>query len=83
MPTIPRWEHTGGLIPGSMSSQNVPAMLQAGELVVSRAQLKAIERGTVPEMTGSQGVVNVYVSETNASPYDIGKELIWAMRVSR
>ena len=32
---------------------------------------------------GGAGVVNVYVTETNASPYDIGKELIWAMRVSR
>jgi hypothetical protein len=64
-------------------SQNVPAMLQAGELVVSRAQLKAIERGTVPEVGGSQGVVNVYVSETNASPYDIGKEILWSLKVAR
>ncbi len=83
MPTIPKWEHTGGLVQGSMMSQNVPTMLQAGELVVSRAQLKAIERGTVPEVSGSQGVVNVYVSETNASPYDIGKEILWSLKVAR
>jgi tape measure domain-containing protein len=82
-PDIDKWQHTGGLVQGSMSSQNVPTMLQAGELVISRAQLKAIERGTVPEVSGSQGVVNVYVSETNASPYDIGKEILWSLKVAR
>lgn len=83
MPKIPKWEHTGGLVAGSMMSQNVPTMLQAGELVISRAQLKAIERGTVPEVSGSQGVVNVYVADTNASPYDIGKEILWSLKVAR
>ena len=83
MPTLKKWYHNGGLVQGSMSSQNVPTMLQAGELVVSRAQLKAIERGAVPEISGSQGVVNVYVSETNASPYDIGKEILWSLKVAR
>ena len=51
------------------------AILHDGEMILNRQQQAAV--------FGGAGDVNVYVSQTNANPYDIGRELAWAMRVTR
>jgi hypothetical protein len=40
---------------------------------------------SAPATTGPQttnNVVNVTVNKTDASPYEIGRELLWAMKVA-
>jgi hypothetical protein len=53
------------------------AVLHDNEMILNPQQQKALFSG------GGLGDVNVYVNQTDASPYEIGKELVWAMRVSR
>ena len=73
--------HSGGIVPG-LAGMEVPAMLQAGELVISRQQLASIQRGTVPSSGGRGGDINVYVNQPNASAYDIGREIYWKVKVA-
>lgn len=75
-PKLPRFE-TGGIFNTSMGGGSGLAVLHDNEMILNPQQQKALFSG------GGLGDVNVYVNQTDASPYEIGKELVWAMRVSR
>ena len=79
IPEMPRF-HNGGMVPG-ISGREVPALLQAGEFVVPRNQVKAWQDG--PPRPAEANVVNVTVHGSDADPYAIGQELLWALKVSR
>jgi hypothetical protein len=68
----------GGVVPG-IAGQPVLAMLHAGERV-----LRPSEVGGDNDTSGQQraGDVNVYVTQSDASPYEIGREILWAMKVA-
>ncbi len=74
-PTIP--EFASGGIFNTMGGGAGLAVLHDNEMILNPQQQKALFSG------GGLGDVNVYVNQTDASPYEIGKELVWAMRVSR
>lgn len=80
--------HAGGVVPGT-PGQDVLAVLQAGEVVLSRATLAALAPSRQPgiDMTGARipsfaaagpkvGSINVY-AETNADPARISQEVAW------
>ena len=75
-PKLPRFAN-GGIFNTSMGGGSGLAVLHDNEMVLNPKQQKALFSGN------SLGDVNVYVNQTDASPYEIGKELVWAMRVSR
>lgn len=66
---------------------------QGPELFVPRNSGTIIPAGPTAAMIGSSsgtggggsggGDINVFVNQSNASPYDIGRELLWAQRVTR
>ena len=74
-PKIP--EFASGGIFNTMGGGAGLAVLHDNEMILNPQQQKALFSG------GGLGDVNVYVNQTDASPYEIGKELVWAMRVSR
>lgn len=75
-PKLPRFE-TGGIFNTAMGGGSGLAVLHDNEMILNPQQQKALFSG------GGLGDVNVYVNQSDASPYEIGKELVWAMRVSR
>jgi len=46
--------------------------------------LRPSEVGGDNDTSGQQraGDVNVYVTQSDASPYEIGREILWAMKVA-
>jgi phage-related protein len=68
---------TGGIFKANMGGGAGLAVLHDGEMILNQKQQKALFSGN------SMGDVNVYVNQSDASPYEIGKELVWAMRVTR
>jgi len=74
MPDIPKIPklHSGGVVPGRMG-QEVPTMLQAGELVLTAAQAKNMNMG-------AGHTFNINVSGSNASAADIAREIAWQMK---
>jgi hypothetical protein len=76
----------------------VPAILEAGEYVLSRqmvarmtdftspfgaeAQLSGQSGGSAGPVQQRSGDVNVYVNRSDADPYEIGRELLWRMKVA-
>jgi hypothetical protein len=54
-------------------------------VIVPHHQSRRILSESAPATTGPQttnNVVNVTVNKTEASPYEIGRELLWAMKVA-
>jgi hypothetical protein len=54
-------------------------------VIVPHHQSRRILSESSPATTGPQttnNVVNVTVNKTDASPYEIGRELLWAMKVA-
>jgi len=72
IPTLAR----GGVIPG-IPGTPVPAIVHAGEMVVRRTQVNGYQQDQA-----RNGDVNVYVNSTDANPYEIGRELLWALKVA-
>jgi len=74
MPDIPKIPklHSGGVVPGRMG-QEVPTMLQAGELVLTAAQAKNMNMG-------AGHTFNINVSGSNATAADIAREIAWQMK---
>jgi hypothetical protein len=56
--------HTGGIVPGPRG-QEVAAILQAGERVISLPEMDAMDRGMMPGPSGGGGGVNVYLTIDN------------------
>lgn len=73
--------HTGGIVPGPIG-QEVFAKLQAGEMVLSIAQVKAL--GAQPAATMSAGatgsIITVNVTAGVGDPAQIGKQVVAAIR---
>jgi TP901 family phage tail tape measure protein len=75
-PTLPEFAK-GGIFNTAIGGGSGLAVLHDNEMILNPQQQKALFSG------GGLGDVNVYVNQSDASPYEIGKELVWAMRVSR
>lgn len=74
MPDIPKIPklHSGGVVPGRMGEE-VPTILQAGELVLTAAQAKKMNMG-------AGHTFNINVSGSNATAADIAREIAWQMK---
>jgi len=71
--TFPRL-HTGGIVPGRRGAE-VMANLQAGEMVLSLAQVDAMRNGRA--VTGGGGtVINVTVNAGVGNPAEIGRTVV-------
>jgi TP901 family phage tail tape measure protein len=89
--------HDGGMVMGRPGVE-VPAILEAGEYVLSRqmvarmtdftspfgaeAQLSGQSGGSTGPTQQKAGDVNVYVTQSDADPYQIGQEILWRMKVA-
>jgi hypothetical protein len=51
--------------------------------VKSGNQVRIFSNPDTQRMVGMGGDVNVYVNQSDANPYEIGRELVWALRVTR
>lgn len=73
--TFPRL-HTGGIVPGRRG-QEVFANLQAGEMVLSLAQVDALRKAqTVAPAGGAGTVINVTVNAGVGNPAEIGRTVV-------
>jgi TP901 family phage tail tape measure protein len=75
---LPRFAD-GGIFKSPISGGAGLAVLHDNEMVLNQKQQEGLFAGN--GIGG--GNVNIYVNQTDASPYQIGQELVWAMRVSR
>jgi len=73
VPKLDHWYHTGGVVDGPLGS-NVPAMLQAGEMVLTQRQQAALLNGN---SSGGTSVMNVTV---NMPPGSNGSEVVNAIK---
>ena len=65
----------GGMVPG-LTGTPVLAMLHAGERVLRRDEQRTMGAGS------DASSVNVYVNKTDADPYEIGREILWTLKVA-
>jgi phage-related protein len=79
-PTMPTF-NKGGIVPGIPGDPQM-AILHAGEMVLRRSEVDQYRRDRQNTSTTRGGDVYVTVNKTEASPYDIGRELLWAMKVA-
>ena len=75
IPKIPEFA-TGGIFDAPMSGGAGLAVLHDGEMILNQQQQARL-------LNGGVGDVNVYVNQSDANPYDIGRELVWQLRVTR
>ena len=69
----------GGVVPGIPGDPQL-AIVHAGEMILRRSEIDDYDnRGGGQRRTGD---VYVTVNKTDASPYDIGRELLWQMKVA-
>ena len=66
--------HTGGIVPGRRGSE-VMANLQAGEMVLSLAQVDALRNGRAVA-TGGGTIINVTVNAGVGNPAEIGRTVV-------
>jgi len=72
---IPRL-HSGGIVPGRIGSE-VPAILQAGEMVLSLAQVKAMRSAPARTATANSGTTYVVnVTAGVGDPAEIGRTIV-------
>ena len=76
VPDIPKFAN-GGIFHADGPGGAGYAMLHDGELVLNRKQQAALFSGK-----SMGGDIHVHVNSTNASPYEIGREMLWARRVA-
>lgn len=67
--------HTGGIVPGRRGAE-VMANLQAGEMVLSLAQVDAMARGRSVQSAGGATVINVTVNAGVGNPAEIGRTVV-------
>ena len=79
-PTMPTF-NKGGIVPGIPGDPQM-AVLHAGEMVLRRSEVDQYRRDRQNTSTTRGGDVYVTVNKTEASPYEIGRELLWAMKVA-
>ena len=79
-PTMPTF-NKGGIVPGIPGDPQM-AVLHAGEMVLRRSEVDQYRRDRQNTSTTRGGDVYVTVNKTDASPYEIGRELLWAMKVA-
>jgi phage-related protein len=72
--------HTGGIVPGRRGSE-VMANLQAGEMVLSLAQVDALRRAQTVQPAGTTGtVINVTVNAGVGDAAEIGRKTVEAIK---
>jgi hypothetical protein len=79
MPQIPEFAK-GGMVPGIPGEAQL-AIVHGGEMILRRSQID----NYAPNMDTQQaaaGDVNVYVTQSDADPYQIGQEILWRMKVA-
>jgi Flp pilus assembly pilin Flp len=79
MPQIPEFAK-GGMVPGIPGEAQL-AIVHGGEMILRRSQID----NYAPKMDTQQaaaGDVNVYVTQSDADPYQIGQEILWRMKVA-
>jgi hypothetical protein len=77
-PTMPTF-NKGGIVPG-IPGEPMMAIVHGGEEILRRSEIReSRQRDQGPARTGD---VYVTVNKTEASPYEIGRELLWAMKVA-
>jgi phage-related protein len=79
-PTMPTF-NKGGIVPGIPGDPQM-AILHAGEMVLRRSEVDQYRRDRQNTSTTRGGDVYVTVNKAEASPYEIGRELLWAMKVA-
>ena len=77
VPNIPEFAK-GGIVPGIPGEAQL-AMVHGGEMILRRSQ---IEDKSTMAASQSSGDVNVYVTQSDADPYQIGQEILWRMKVA-
>jgi len=70
----------GGMVPGIPGEPQL-AIVHAGEMILRRSEIDGY-RNRQDSAGGRSGDVYVTVNKTDASPYDIGRELLWQMKVA-
>ena len=78
-PDLPTF-HSGGLFTADRPGGVGLAMLRDGERVLTPAQQNTVEAGPMAGM--SRGGVNVYVTNAAASADDIGRAVLWNLKVA-
>ena len=75
--------HDGGIVPGRRGDEML-AMLEAGELIIPASMVSqmASPPPSEPSKRSDGNTVNVYVNKSDADPYQIGRELLWSMKVA-
>ena len=77
-PEMPSF-NKGGVVPG-IPGEPMMAIVHGGEEILRRSEIReSRQRDQGPARTGD---VYVTVNKTDASPYDIGRELLWTMKVA-
>ena len=71
-PDIPEFA-TGGVFQAPTPGGAGLALLHDGEMILNARQQQQMRAG---------GDVNVYVTQSDASPYEIGREVVWSLRVA-
>jgi hypothetical protein len=70
----------GGMVPGIPGEPQL-AIVHAGEMILRRSEIDGY-RNRPEQGGGRSGDVYVTVNKTDANPYDIGRELLWQMKVA-
>jgi hypothetical protein len=78
--SIPRF-HSGGIVPGPIG-KDVLANLQAGEMVLSIAQVKALrsQQSAATTTAGGTTVINVTINAGVGDPAEIGRRVVDSIR---
>jgi phage-related protein len=78
-PKLPTF-NKGGMVPGIPGDPQL-AIVHAGEMILRQSQIDnyAANKDTRQAPAGD---VNVYVTQSDADPYQIGQEILWRMKVA-
>lgn len=71
----------GGMVPGIPGDPQL-AIVHAGEMILRQTEIDEYRSKRRGSQGQGGGDVNVYVNKTNADPYEIGRELLWTMKVA-
>jgi phage-related protein len=74
-PKLPRFA-SGGMVPGD-PGEPMLALLHGGERVLRRTEVDGL-----PSQPQRSGDIYVTVNKSDADPYEIGRELLWTMKVA-
>ena len=80
LPTFNEFDK-GGMVPGIPGEPQL-AIVHAGEMILRQSQIDGYRNRQEQGGGRSGGDVYVTVNKTDASPYDIGRELLWQMKVA-